>query len=827
MDRFRSRKLSLRLFVSAAAIIIAAFAAGTAAAAAEVSAPVGPLFPSAGAAYYFIAEPVSLYADSYNLYAGGASETYKFDLSGKNGTRVSDNGADGYAVAGGANFRLKDGVLYGEYGGSTAQVADGVGGIAADGDTLYAYKTAGGVFRYEVENGAAGGETPVVSDAVAAVAAANGRLYAAVRKNASVSSVCEITASGTVELDRQIYGAVKLTADGDKLFLLAGGRVTMYKDGARTTAAAPDILDIAASNGALYALTYAGSIVRFSDDLTGTTELVASASAAHGFFNGPQSLATKKDAIAVADTGNDRVAVLTDAVRYLDYPFSQPVAAAMDDYDNLYVAHAASRVEIFSADGTHVRTVSGGDIRIRDLKINSLDEIVVRADDGLYTLDNDVFTRIYAGQTDAIAFLPNADDLYALSDGKVYSVAFDPDAKDSGALSEVTEVAAAATDFALDIERSVYAAAGGKVYKYVLTDAGYTLADTAVPETNSPYVSDDVRITLSTIYTDMIDYGDILLTDTFASAVWKIDRAVLGVVMIDNVPPPEDTSHTETTGTVSAVYEISEAVELYEYPRDMSPDCTLAAGTDILVVADTIDGAPAYAYVVAEHEVDGSMTLVSGYVRRLRLKTEDNLPYTDPVKDTASVQNDGAKFYKYPSLYAKALSAYQNVPKDTAVTLLPFAEAYRDGSGGRWYRIEVEGGSAYIPAYNVTVNNYIPNGIRPQYNAVIVEYEGKTAADTFVLNDDGTYSTLNEAALPAGTRVEVVGAFDPSGEYTHIRHYDEALGGTLDCYVLTGHIDYRGVNAVQIIAVVLIIVTVVAAVILFIWRYRVKHKITD
>lgn len=824
MDRFRSRKLSLRLFVSAAAIIIAAFAAGTAAVAAEVSVPVGPLSPPAGANYYFIAEPVSLYADSYNLYAGGTSETYKFDLSGGNGTRVSD-GADGYAVADGADFRLKDGVLYCEYGGSTAQVADGVGGIAADGNTLYAYKTAGGVYRYEVENGAAGGETLIVSDTVAAVAAANGRLYAAIRKNASVSSVCEITASGTVELDRQIYGAVKLTADGDTLFLLAGGSVVRYDDGTRITAAAPDVIDIAAANGWLYALTYAGSIVRWSDDLTGTTELVASASASDGFFDGPQSLATKKDTIAVADTGNDRVAVITDAVRYLDYTFSQPVAAAMDDYDNLYVAHAASRVEIFSADGTHTGTADGGGIRIRDMKINSLDEIVLRADDGLYTLKNGVFTRIYAGRVEAIAFMPNGGDLYALSDGKIYAVAFD-DVADSGTLTEVAEVAAAAGDFALDIERSLYVAADGKVYKYVATDAGYTLADTAVPETNSPYVSDDVRITLSTIYTGLVDYGDILLTDTFASAVWKIDGATLGVTMIDDVPPPENTGDTAVTGTVSAVYEISEAVELYEYPRDMSPLYTLPAGTDILVVADTIDGAPAYAYVVAEHEVDGSMTLVSGYVRKLRLKDADNLPYTPPVKDTASVQNDGAKFYKYPSLYAPVLSAYENVSKDTAVTLLDFAEAYRDCNGGRWYRIEVEGGSAYIPAYNVTVNNYIPNGIRPQYNAVIIEYEGKTAADTFVLSDDGTYSVLNEDALPAGTRVEVVGAFDPSGEYTHIRHYDETLGGTLDCYVLTVHIDYQGVNAVQIIAVVLIIVTIVAAVILFIWRYRVKHKIT-
>lgn len=802
-----------------AALMTAVLSASFTAAAAGSDLITSRLMPADAAAYYFIEEPVSLYADKYNLYVGGKSDLYKFDLSGRNGTSVS-RGADAYSVSGNLAFRLKDGVLYSEDGGSTVELASDTGGIAADGNTLYIFKNSGGIYSYSVSENTVGGETEVSSLSVGAIAAAGGKLYAAVKINSSVSSVCRIDGGKTIEMDRQIWGVEKLSADGDVLCMLAAGSVYKYENGGRISAAATGVIDIAYSDGVLYALTYSGAVLKYSDDLTSTKELIVSASASNGFFNSPQSAATRKDVIAVADTGNDRVAVIDDKVNYIDFPFSQPVSAAIDDYGQIYAAHKSGLIEVFSREGAHLYTFSCGEHRIRDIKINSFDEIVVRADDGIYRMDDGNLVCLYSEETQAAAFLPDSSELFVLVNGKVCSLS------DEGVLTELLTAEAGASDIALDITRAVYAVAGGSVYKYAYDaqTGAYTPSASASPEGMS--LSDSgVRITLSSIENAIISYGDILLADSYTSAVIRMDAEALGVKMIDDsAVPPVDVGDATVASAIAAIYKITSEVEIYEFPRDMSPLYTLQPGVNVIVAADNIDGAAAYSYVVAEYPVGDGYGLVHGYVRKVRLKASDALPYSPPVKSEANIQNAGAKYYKYPSLYAPVLSAYSDVAKDTSVTLLDFAEAYRDCNNGRWYRISTPEGEAFIPTYNVTVNSYSPSGIRPQYNAVIIGYGEKTSADAFVKDENGNYLLLNDNALPAGTRVEVVGAFDPSGEYTQIRHYDEAMGGTLDCYVLTVHIKYQGVNAVQIIAFVLICITVIAAIILFIWRYRVKHR---
>ena len=64
--------------------------------------------------------------------------------------------------------------------------------------------------------------------------------------------------------------------------------------------------------------------------------------------------------------------------------------------------------------------------------------------------------------------------------------------------------------------------------------------------------------------------------------------------------------------------------------------------------------------------------------------------------------------------------------------------------------------------------------------------------------------------LATGTRIEVVGAFDTSKQYTQVKYLDAELG-TLTCYVPTEYVKYNGVNVVPIVAVVVIAITLVLA----------------
>ena len=784
--------------ICAIAFVLCAAAALSVGAVFASAAPADLLLTPAGASYYFIEEPVSLFADDSNLYVGGSNALYRFGRGGKFVDKT-DGGADGYAVSGERKFRLQNGVLY--Y--NEAQAAENVAGFAFDGNILYLYRTRqAGLYAYDVVDDGIDNERAVLPDTVCGVAAAAGRLYVGIKRG-STASVCEAADGSLTELDGYLRGLTKLTADGDVLCALVGGDIVRYENGERIATAASDVLDIAYADG-LFALTYDGAVVRYADDLSGRTELTVSASAATGYFNSPQAAATRKDTVAVADTGNDRVALVGAETQYLQYAFSRPIAAGMDDRGNIYVAHKTNHIEIFSRAGAHLDTIRCDGQRIRDLKIDSLDDVVLRTDDGIYKLNGHALETLYTGRTQAVACQPDGSGLYVLQDGRVSRLA-------DGALTETFAVAEGASDLAVDLQKTVYAVAGNTLYRYASPFGSY-IRQLDVPELSGG----SVRITLSSIDTALLDYGDIILTDTAASAVRRIAGSALGVVMLDETDPPIDVNDkTPAEGGEGVLYRATEAIDLYEYPRDMSPQYVLQAGAYLLIVAPLPDSA--YSYAVAEY----ADKLVSGYVRKSRLQSAENLPYSDPIRNEAKIQNANSKIYKYPSLYAPVLTGYDNVAKDTSISLLRFADAYRDCRNGRWYRVAVDGGEGYIPATGLTINHYQPIFVRPQYNATIIEANGKAYADLFV--GDGTPTLLDGETLPAGTRVEVVGAFDPSKEYTRIKYFNEDLG-TLECSVLTVHLKYKGVSALQVVAAVLIILTVIAAIILFVWRYRVRKR---
>ena len=230
----------------------------------------------------------------------------------------------------------------------------------------------------------------------------------------------------------------------------------------------------------------------------------------------------------------------------------------------------------------------------------------------------------------------------------------------------------------------------------------------------------------------------------------------------------------------------------------------------------------AFSFVLVEDAEN--KVLLSGYVRKFRLPESTRLPYVAPPSAVGTVQNDDTVVYKWPSVYAAPISGYDSLSKGTEVSLLRFVAGFIDDSGFRWYRVAVDGGEGYIYAANLSINRYQPVFEWPQYNAEIVAALGRDTAQLYILDGDGNYRELeNEPPLPKGTRVQVVGTFDPSLQYTQIKYFDETLG-TLDCYVLTEHLKYHGVTALQIIVFVLIGVVLVLLIILIIHRFVVRRK---
>lgn len=150
-----------------------------------------------------------------------------------------------------------------------------------------------------------------------------------------------------------------------------------------------------------------------------------------------------------------------------------------------------------------------------------------------------------------------------------------------------------------------------------------------------------------------------------------------------------------------------------------------------------------------------------------------------------------------------------------------FVGEFQDSYGNTWYRVNYNGRNGYEPGLNLSLLNFEPVFVRPDYNAEIISVNESTFAPTYSLT--GTDYTQLSVTLPTGTRVEVVGMFDSSRPYTQIKYLDNSLG-TLTCYVPTEYIHTDDTNIVIIVAVLLIVVTLSLAItLLCITLYR-KNK---
>lgn len=791
--------------------------------------------PQGQTKYAYLNEPASLYASSSNLYVPTADGITLFTYDGGVAGTI-DVRADAAYVNGGLTVLLRDGDLTCVYGENQTVVNTGLRGFSVYDNTLYAYAAdhatrSSSVYAYTVTDSGLSDERILQysNTVITGIAAGEKNVFISVSANAGGTrdDLCVLAENGlrTVRVGTERTIRLACPPAGDTVYALYDGIIRAYA--AVASAYVPsrsvkvnDVTDITAAEGSLYALTGGYAILKIPAALEGYSEFVASASAQSGFYDMPYAAVTRKNEAVIADHRNDRVMRVTDsAIKELEYPFVRPTGAAIDDYGKIYVSHRINLIDVFDASGTHVRTLETDD-EILDIFTDSMDEVYVRTAKGVFTLSENGLTALYEGAVQAVSVMPESRSIYVYTAGSISLLS-------EGALQKVADISCDAVDFAVDIDRSFYVLAqSGMIYKYAASDS---YAETLTPVRYEGHaISDGARrITLSTIRNGLIDYGDLLVTDTKAHAVKVIDAEAFAVKIIDDtVTPPVDADDDTPNGITdqSLIFQALEDISVYELPRDMSPFYTIEKGRKIIVPAYDLAESDAYSYVLVEDPQ--TETLLAGYVRKQRLPESSRLPYVQPPNALGTVQNDHTTIYKWPSMYAAPIEGYRDLSKGTDVKLLHFVTSFIDDSGFRWYRVEVnEGtGEGYVYASNLSINHYQPIFIRPQYNATIQATEMSQTAQLYLTDDSGAFIGIeNEPPLAAGTRVEVVGAFDPSSEYTHIKYFDETLG-TLDCFVRTEHLKYNGVSAMQVIVFVLIAVAVAVLVILVVHHFAVRRK---
>ena len=703
-----------------------------------------------------------------------------------------------------------------------------VGGIvdfAVGGDKLYAV---GGDTLFSVALGANGFDGEATATGlysaqhgtidVHGVAVLDGKVYAAINSAfGKRDDICLVSGNELTVALRQADTVMSMSAAAGSLYVLTRSEVTSYRPvdggiGLVETHSAPGATytDIYAYGGYVYALDSLNALHKLSGDLSAAVTLFASGSDIKGYFNTPSGIAVKNSRMYVADTLNNRIAIYGKTIEYADREFITPVSVACDSAGTVYVAYEYNKIGIFEGGDFSPaveRVVTGAELGyIKQIVVNADKTLFALTSTGLWTVKHGetAATRISDKHYKAVALGFGRDKLYALDDDGIYDLGGDAPKIKCAAKSDVIS-------FAVDIDGSVFMLTANSIRTYRVLVGTPTVQEYSLRCDGEKYTLGGKigQLVLCSVNNNYVGHGDILVVDGNKHRILKTNGTAIGVRLVDGnyiVPDLVGNKVAEYYGP-GLIRTALRNTEVYALPAEGASVYTISRGRNVIVPQYALEDAKEYALVLIDDTENGK--LVQGYVYKDALSQP--LEYSAPPASACTVFNAATPVYKFPSRHSQALYNYAAVDSNTEFGMLDFVAEYRDDYGNLWYRIALDGGTeGFILSVNVSIGNYEPVFIRPAANAEIISYKGSTSAPGYIL-ENGVYTQITE--LPTGTRVEVVGAFDSSEQYTEVKYFD-ADRGTLTCYVKTVYLKYNGVNIVLLVAIIVIIITVTLAAII-------------
>ncbi len=577
-----------------------------------------------------------------------------------------------------------------------------------------------------------------------------------------------------------------LSSDSSSLFAInrSGNVVKLTDTGAAELTSDKFVVAVyPAADGALYYATDRNELYSLVDKAN--TLLAASDSNELGFYSSPLYATARFSNAYVADYLNDRVAIISaDNVSYL--PFVRPTAVAVDNLGKLYVSHSGNVISVVDTDGSVLQLFSAQ---------KAITSLVCDNDNVLYAIIGDKACKI--SDNDAVE-LAQASALFTDVSGEYVFYALNKSVYEI----DGTAVFSASEDI-------VWACADGDGSIFYLTASNLIKRASDGSET---VVTDGFSggnfVTIAKASTMLSAYGDVVVVDSLTSRVYSITASSAGVTLPSSAPvvTPFDSE--------GIIREVLYDCTLYSTPLENEVKFNLKKGANVIVTKYGISGGEGFAYCYYEDEA--SRTLYGGYVFKSNLS--EPKPYVAPPAATGILFLASANLYAIPSVYSEKLAA--DMPKGTELALLSFAEY--ESKDGKWYRASTSDGKiGYVLANTVSVRGFIPDGIRPQYNAEIISHKGSVGANVYI-KQDGKMQKVDGIFLLVGTKVEVVEPFDTSEKYTKIIFFDEKLG-SYTAWVETVYVDYNSFSIVQVVAIVIIVATVILLGILLI-RIHQKHR---
>ncbi len=814
--------------------------------------------------YFYFDYPTAIYADGNGFTVADGNKAYAFD---SNGTQTALNGVFANAIfdntekfvpVGDSCITLSNGVL--SIGSRTLPNYKYSDFTVLDGKLYAVHTESESVHEYvlselatsspdESEETVAASITPVIINVTAQpkkIASDGKRIYLAVANRHLNDVLCFAPPkAGIVQATEALTATQEILrmcekADGGIVCLTRTGITSYaYENGGlyeRNTHTAYDTVSIAVSGSTVYGITNLNSVYKTDGDFSKRTVILASAHDALGFYNANAGIASRKDFIAVADERNNRIQILRDGGNYEIPNVVRPKAVAIDYTGNIYAAHSIGKISVYDSNSLLIKRTLAGEppeqTLITDLKIDSDNNVyVLCANRQLYRIKagSDEFEAIGTNVNTALTVAQLDDKLYVATTGNTID-SLAPDGTRHIEFSFGIDLQL--KDFCTDHDNSFYLLfSDGKIRKFKdgKQISVYENADLVGAE----------KILMNAVKLEKLglEYGSLLFSDTAAHAVKALDGNALNVnenfQISDEMPSFEqenivpDVLDEVSSSDDGIIFEVSDCY-VYARPAELNNLVFLPDGYKVIV--PNWKPNEKFNFVIADCGDKTTDKPIRGYVYTSLIKQQKPLTYGEPPASSCYPYKDGVKIYKYPSL---DLNAAASLDRNTSLTLLPFVYTdstygYRDNYANhkaQWYRVKYTDGTlgereGYITGDFISFFGEAPDSraVLPRYNATVVSKYGTAPHEK---NADGEFVPFAvikpEFALQnleKDTRVEVVGSFDSSKEFTLVRYYCNEVDGTIEFYVKTEDLKYDGVNKVVIIAIVIIILTVILGAIL-------------
>ncbi len=527
------------------------------------------------------------------------------------------------------------------------------------------------------------------------------------------------------------------------------------------------------------------------------TLVAASASSEDGFYHHPLYATTRLGNLYVCDYLNNRVAIKNlqhDSLDYITLYRPQSLAVASDG--TLYVVHSSKRISVYSFELEFLISYTFE---------HNVSQVCVDANGDVYALSNECVFKLE--DTGFVNTLLTATSIHA--DGGLFSV------KEDGRVYKNDDLVLSKTGI-VDITTD----ASGKIFALINDGSSISIVrfDGQTATTIDTEFSLDGATSISVSKCDVgtINFGDVIIADKLTHKIISVSSSVSGSAS-ENITPPDEADYDE-----NIIRTTLRPCSLFGSLNESNVELSLAKNKSIIVLK--YDATTSFAYCASE---DLTGNLVYGFVFRSALS--DALEYRTPPADEGTIYTENTFLFSLPSLSAPTVKTNGadgdsdvSFDRGDKVELLDFAD-YSSGKT-RWYKVNFNETTGYVPSNSVSIRNFIPGDARPQYNAKIISYKGSTHAPVYLINSEGEYEQILGDYLKTGTQVEILDSFDESEKYAEIKYFDENLG-TLTCFVEIVYLEYNSITLLQTIAIIVAILTFVLLVFLLVRLYMKNRKL--